>query len=123
MTLDYVALAILILVILILFYGVIVVHDIPYEIAKKRNHPHQDAIHYAGWVSLFTLHVLWPLLWIWATLWREDRGWGMQRVAEDQRDIHHQMNLLLTQVETLKTEINDIKNAKDAAPKATQEAK
>lgn len=58
MTLDYIALAILIAVVLILFYGIIVIHDIPYEIAKKRNHPHQDAIHYAGWVSLFTLHVL-----------------------------------------------------------------
>lgn len=66
MTLDYVALAILIAVALILFYGVIVIHDIPYEIAKERRHPHQDAIHYAGWVSLFTLHALWPLLWIWA---------------------------------------------------------
>ncbi len=54
MTLDYVALAILIAVALILFYGVIVIHDIPYEIAKERRHPHQDAIHYAGWVSLFT---------------------------------------------------------------------
>ena len=50
MTLDYVALAILIAVALILFYGVIVIHDIPYEIAKERRHPHQDAIHYAGWV-------------------------------------------------------------------------
>ncbi len=48
MTLDYVALAILIAVALILFYGVIVIHDIPYEIAKERRHPHQDAIHYAG---------------------------------------------------------------------------
>lgn len=35
MTLDYIALAILIAVVLILFYGIIVIHDIPYEIAKK----------------------------------------------------------------------------------------
>ena len=27
-------------------------------------------------ISLFTLHVLWPFLWIWATLYREDRGRG-----------------------------------------------
>ncbi|EBW1670986.1 DUF3302 domain-containing protein, partial [Salmonella enterica subsp. enterica serovar Typhimurium] len=32
----------------------------------------------AGWVSLFTLHVIWPFLWIWATLYRPERGWGMQ---------------------------------------------
>ena len=75
--LDYAALIILIVVALILFYGIIVIHDIPYEIAKARNHPHQDVLHVAGWVSLFTLHVLWPFLWIWATLYREDRGWGI----------------------------------------------
>ena len=74
--LDYVALGILVFVGITLFYGVIAIHDIPYEIAKHRNHPQQDAIHVAGWISLFTLHVLWPFLWIWATLYREDRGWG-----------------------------------------------
>ncbi len=52
MTLDYVALAILIAVALLLFYGVIVIHDIPCEIAKERRHPHQDTIHYTGWVQL-----------------------------------------------------------------------
>lgn len=74
--LDHVALGILIFAALVLFYGIIVLHDIPYEIAAHRNHPHQDAIHAAGWVSLFTLHALWPFLWIWAMLYREDRGWG-----------------------------------------------
>ncbi len=77
MVLDYVALVILIVVVLVLFYGIIVIHDIPYEIAVKRNHPHQDVLHVAGWVSLFTLHALWPFLWIWAMLYREDRGWGL----------------------------------------------
>lgn len=77
--LDYFALAVLIVVFLVLFYGIIIIHDIPYEIAKRRNHPHEDAIHVAGWVSLFTLHVIWPFLWIWATLYRQDHGWGMER--------------------------------------------
>jgi len=74
--LDYVALGILIFAFITLFYGIIAIHDIPYEISVHRNHPHQDAIHYAGWISLFTLHAIWPFLWIWATLYREDRGWG-----------------------------------------------
>ncbi|PLL96136.1 GTPase [Klebsiella michiganensis] len=52
-------------------------------IAKKRNHPHADAIHVAGWVSLFTLHVIWPFLWIWATLYRPERGWGMQHRRDE----------------------------------------
>ena len=76
MFLDYFALGLLFFVFITLFYAVIAIHDIPYEIAKRRNHPHQDAIHVAGWVSLFTLHVLWPFLWIWAMAYRPDRGWG-----------------------------------------------
>lgn len=81
MSLEYVALGILIFVVLVMFYGIIVIHDIPYEIAKKRNHPHSDVLHVAGWVSLFTLHAIWPFLWIWATLYREDRGWGFSGSA------------------------------------------
>ncbi|AVQ87107.1 hypothetical protein C7R88_07140 [Plesiomonas shigelloides] len=89
MFLDYFALGILVFVVLTIFYGVIVIHDIPYHIAQKRNHPHQDAIHVAGWVSLFTLHVLWPFLWIWATLYREDRGWGFvqQKLDAEENEI------------------------------------
>ncbi|WP_429126903.1 DUF3302 domain-containing protein [Aeromonas veronii] len=88
MFLDYFALGLLVFVALVIFYGIIVIHDIPYEIAKHRNHPHQDAIHVAGWVSLFTLHVLWPFLWIWATIYRPDRGWGFsQRLQKDEDDI------------------------------------
>ena len=75
--LEIVALILLIFVALVLFYGIIVIHDIPYEIAVKRNHPHQDVLHVAGWVSLFTLHAIWPFLWIWAMLYHEDRGWGI----------------------------------------------
>ncbi|HKZ95773.1 MAG TPA: DUF3302 domain-containing protein [Methyloceanibacter sp.] len=76
MFLDYFALFLLIFIVLVLFYGIIAVHDIPYEIAKHRNHPHQDAIHIGGWISLFTLHAIWPFLWIWATLYRPERGYG-----------------------------------------------
>ncbi len=75
--LDYLALVILLFAFVTVFYGIIAIHDIPYEIAVHRNHPHQDAIHYAGWISLFTIGAIWPFLWIWATLYREDRGWGM----------------------------------------------
>ena len=81
--LNYFALGLLIFVLITLFYGIIAIHDVPYELAKHRNHPHQDAIHAAGWVSLFTLHVLWPFLWIWAMLYRPDRGWGMKRVPRN----------------------------------------
>lgn len=79
--LNYFALGLLLFVLVTIFYGIIAIHDVPYEIAKKRGHPHQDAIHAAGWVSLFTLHAIWPFLWIWAMLFRPDRGWGFQHDA------------------------------------------
>jgi len=74
--LNYFALGLLFFVIIVLFYGIIAIHDIPARIAHSRHHPHEDAIHAAGWVSLFMLHVLWPFLWIWAMAYQPDRGWG-----------------------------------------------
>lgn len=109
MFLDYFALGILIFVALVIFYGIIVIHDIPYEIAKEREHPHQDAIHYAGWVSLFTLHAIWPFLWIWATLWRKERGWGFQKLEAEQMDTHHRVEALIDQVAKLEKEVAALK--------------
>lgn len=87
MILDYFALFLVFFVAIVLFYGIIVVHDIPYEIAVHRNHPHQDAIHVAGWISLFTLGVIWPFLWIWATIYKEGVGWGFsQSSGENSKD-------------------------------------
>jgi type VI protein secretion system component VasK len=74
--LNYFALGLLFFVVIVLVYGIIAIHDIPARIAHARHHPHQDAIHAAGWISLFMLHVLWPFLWIWAMMYRPDRGWG-----------------------------------------------
>jgi hypothetical protein len=81
--LNYFALGLLCFVVVVLFYGIIAIHDIPARIAHSRNHPHEDAIHAAGWVSLFTLHVLWPFLWIWAMAYQPNRGWGIQHPASD----------------------------------------
>lgn len=110
MFLDYFALGMLFFVAFVLFYGIIAIHDIPYEIAKKRNHPHQDAIHYAGWVSLFTLHVLWPFLWIWATLWREDRGWGFTQIQNEQNELHHEVLQLSQKVEQLSEKLTELEH-------------
>lgn len=66
MLLDYFALGITLMGLTLVFYGFIFIHDIPYEIAKKNNHPHMETIHMGCWVSLFTLHALWPFLFLWA---------------------------------------------------------
>ncbi len=108
MFLDYFALGLLFFVALVIFYGIIVIHDIPYEIAHKRDHPHADAIHIAGWISLFTLHVIWPFLWIWATLWREDRGWGFHKLEDNQQELQIRVNHLNDQVELLTEKLTQL---------------
>jgi hypothetical protein len=44
MFLDYFAAGVLISVAVTLFCAIIAIYDIPSEIAKHRNHPHQDAV-------------------------------------------------------------------------------
>ena len=66
MFLEYLSLAILLIGLTMAFYAFIYLHDLPYNIAKKRNHPQVEAIHTACWLSLFTLHLIWPIVFIWA---------------------------------------------------------
>lgn len=81
--LDHLALGMLIFTAISLLFGAIVILSIPHKIAAARNHPHQDAIYYAGWVSLFTLHAIWPLLWIWSAVYREDASSGFRHFNEN----------------------------------------
>ena len=101
--LEYVALGGLIFVAIVMFYAIIAIHDIPYEIAVKRNHPHQDVLHVAGWVSLFTLHAIWPFLWIWAMLYHEDRGWGMGTSDGDQASLRDRLEAIEVRLAELET--------------------
>ena len=112
MFLNYFALGVLIFVFLVIFYGIIAIHDIPYLIAKKRNHPYADAIHTAGWVSLFTLHVIWPFLWIWATLYQPERGWGMQPHATlPARAPDPEIDVLSARITQLEKKLAEVKTA------------
>src|SRR3982751_5211800 len=85
--LSYFALAILIFTILVLAYGMIAIHDIPYHMALKRDHPHADAIHVGGWISLFTLHAIWPFLWIWAAAYHPVYGYAGRRPEKQAGDL------------------------------------
>ena len=108
--LNYFALFLLVFVVVVLFYGIIAIHDIPAKIAESRHHPHQDAIHAAGWVSLFTLHAIWPFLWIWAMLYRPDRGWGF---AEGQHDHGGVINSQLGALQDLERRVSALEHRTD----------
>ncbi|STW40574.1 GTPase [Klebsiella pneumoniae] len=113
MTLDYVALAILIAVALILFYGVIVIHDIPYEIAKSGVILIRMRFIMPVGSAYLPSTRCGPLLWIWATLWREDRGWGMRHIADEQQALHQRLETVVQQLEQVQREV-DVLKAKEA---------
>ena len=123
MSLEYVALGMMIFVGIVFFYGIIAIHDIPYEIAKKRGHPHLEAIHYAGWISMFTLHSIWPFLWIWATIYHADRGYGFSKSGGNTQKIHAKLDIMEQRIKAL--EINATKIApntidKDGTPETNK---
>ena len=95
--LDIIALGFLLFIATSLAFGAIAIVGIPRRIAAERNHPQQDAIYFAGWASLFTLHLAWPLVWIWAAAYRaepmphfalldEDTAINDRGEDEDERD-------------------------------------
>jgi len=107
-TLDFAALGILVTVVIFFIYLIIYIHDIPYEIAKKRDHPHRDAIHIAGWVSLFLMHVIWPFLWIWAYLYKPGQGWGLETVeVKNPKYSTEDIELLKQRIEALEIKISE----------------
>ena len=132
--LEYIALGTLIFMAFSLLFGAIAIVDIPYNIAVERNHPHQDAIRQAGWISLFTLHALWPLVWVWAAACTEDSTPRFSRIedrtaindkaearfgsAEADEDITDSVTLLGHRYEVLDDRIDRIEKAIMAAGEA-----
>jgi hypothetical protein len=137
--LEIVALGILVFIAVSLLLGAIAMVGIPHQIAVERSHPHQDAIYFAGWVSLFSLHAIWPLLWVWSAAYREDPLPRFAQINEDtaindkapaetgavdleivqlDADITDSVTLLGHKCEVLDDRIDRIENAIMAAGKA-----
>lgn len=108
MILEYVALFILIVGVTVAIYVFLYIHDIPYQIAVKRNHPHADMIHVGCWLSLFTLNAIWPLVYMWSV--SKPQPLAIKMVgdnaveagnAEDDVDLRATVEALKKQVEML----------------------
>lgn len=110
--LEYASLALLLIMVTFVIYLIIYIHDIPYEIAKKRGHPHQDAIHIAGWVSLFLLHTIWPLLWIWAYLYKPgDKFMQLELTGAGSAEQNEKIAQLETQIKNLTESLGKIQSS------------
>ncbi|MFN3152478.1 DUF3302 domain-containing protein [Bremerella sp.] len=53
--------------------AIIVLGSLPGNIARKRNHPHVDAINATSWIGLALGGLFWPVAFIWAFIpFRQD---------------------------------------------------
>jgi hypothetical protein len=101
MFLDYFALAITLIGVSLVIYTFIFIHDIPYQIAKKRDHGQKEAIHLACWLSLFTLHAIWPIVFIWAVM--KPKPLAVKIEEDDRSAINQRLHALEEQMAEIKT--------------------
>lgn len=67
MVLDYAALAVIFLILILITVAIVFIGSTPGKIARRRGHPWLDAVNAASWIGLAT-GVLWPFAFVWAFL-------------------------------------------------------
>jgi len=65
---DIIAFFVFAVLIAVAVIVIVLLGQLPGQIAKKRGHPQAAAITVAGWLGLATLGILWPIAFIWAFL-------------------------------------------------------
>lgn len=66
MLLDIFALIVIVLLVGMVIWLVVLLGNMPGEIARKRNHSQADAISALGWIGLITMGVGWFIAIVWA---------------------------------------------------------
>ena len=66
MALDIFALVVILLLLGVVIWLVVLLGNMPGEIARKRNHPQAQAITALGWVGLITMGIGWFVAMVWA---------------------------------------------------------
>ena len=66
MVLDIFALVVIALLIGVVIWLVVLLGNMPGDIARKRNHPQSAAISALGWIGIITMGVGWFIAMVWA---------------------------------------------------------
>ena len=65
---DYFAFVVMAVLFAVVVVIIVLIGALPGRIAASRKHPQASAIAAAGWISLLTLGLLWPIAFVWAFL-------------------------------------------------------
>ena len=83
MALDIFALVVIALLIGVVIWLVVLLGNMPGEIARKRNHPQAEAITALGWIGLITMGIGWFVAMVWAYYKPDAADSGLQERVED----------------------------------------
>jgi len=83
MVLDIFALVVIALLIGVVIWLVVLLGNMPGEIARKRNHPQAEAISALGWIGLITMGISWFVAIVWAYYKPDTADPDMQKRLEN----------------------------------------
>jgi len=96
MGLDIFALVVIVLLIAVVIWLVVLLGNMPGDIARKRNHPQASAISALGWIGIITMGLGWFIAIVWAYYKPETSAAVEQDVEKDLRqridDLENQLN-------------------------------
>jgi H+/Cl- antiporter ClcA len=83
MALDIFALVVIAILLGVVIWLVVLLGNIPGEIARKRNHPQAEAITALGWIGLITMGISWFVAMVWAYYKQDATGSDLEQRVED----------------------------------------
>lgn len=108
MVLDYVALGVVFVMLILITAAIVIIGSLPGDIARKRNHPWPAAVNVASWIGL-AVGVLWPLALVWAYLPVPRPGNADDKPAsdEDTKQLRQQVAQLQATVDELQSKTGE----------------
>ena len=96
MALDIFALVVIALLIAVVIWLVVLLGNMPGDVARKRNHPQAEAISALGWIGLITMGVGWFVAMVWAYYKPDNITTSDQHLRQRIEDLENQLERLQT---------------------------
>jgi ABC-type thiamin/hydroxymethylpyrimidine transport system permease subunit len=91
MALDIFALIVITLLIAIVIWLVVLLGNMPGDIARKRNHPQAAAITALGWIGVITMGLGWFIAMVWAYYIPDNPGAADTDLQERVKELENQL--------------------------------
>lgn len=98
MVLDIFALVVIVLLIGVVIWLVVLLGNMPGDIARKRNHPQSQAISALGWIGIITMGIGWFIAIVWAYYQAEASTTVEQ---DDENDLRQRIDDLESQLKRM----------------------